>query len=205
VAELIEAYECGATLKRPAIDQSHPGKFYDTKLHESFVSVVFEWMTLPETSPVAGKLLVTLFQKIRTDLSLPDVEKYSTLWQRWIHYGLAKHPDSLENIKNHLFPPLFKLDRTGSLEFLQDLAKQNSMGGLNNSDLDAQAFLLLSAMEVGKKSGLVDELGKKLGGVSKKNSAYELRCFPTKKLREGTQLHHTSSGYYWSPPRSQIR
>lgn len=163
LTELMHAYEGGIFTKELAIVQSQPRSVCDSKLKDSFISAVFEWMSQPETAPAAGKLLVTLFQKLRVEsmeTTLPGDENYSILWQRWTHHGLARHPDSLENIKNYLFPPLFKLDRTGSIEFLRYLAKRGIIESFDNSELDAQAFLLLSAMEVGKKCGLVDESSK---------------------------------------------
>ena len=135
----------------------------DPNLWHSFVYAVFEWMSLPDTSPAAGKLLVTLFQKLRKvsmENESNDGEAYTILWQRWIGHGLTRHPNSLENIKNYLFPPLFKIDQTGSLKFLQDLARESHLEDLESQESDAQAFLLLSAMEVGKKSGLVEEASK---------------------------------------------
>lgn len=160
VTELMEAYGASVTIESLAIAQSHPRDLCGAKLKDSFVSAVFEWMHLPYTSPAAGKLLVTLFQKRKTE-SMQNtslaVENSTIPWQEWIRHGLARRPDSLENIKNYLFPPLFKLDRQGSLYFLQDLANQKSMESLSGSEMDAQTFLLLSALEVGKKFGLVDE------------------------------------------------
>jgi hypothetical protein len=127
------------------------------------VSDIFDWMTLPDTSPAAGKLLVTIFQELRKlshseDLSLQS-STHSSVWQRWIRGGLEKHPSSLENIKNYLFPPLFKFDRAGSIEFLEALSQEKSIDSFHTHELDSQSFLLLSAMEVGKKLGLVDDPG----------------------------------------------
>jgi hypothetical protein len=46
------------------------------------------------------------------------------------------------------------------VKFLHDLAEESHVNDLESQESDAQAFLLLSAMEVGKKSGLVDEPSK---------------------------------------------
>jgi hypothetical protein len=163
VTELMEVYGGSVFVGSRANFRRHVQNVDDPNLWHSFVYAVFEWMSLPDTSPAAGKLLVTLFQKFRvvsTENESSDGDAYTILWQRWIRHGLTRQPDSLENIKNYLFPPLFKLDRMGSLEFLQDLARESHVEDLESQESDAQAFLLLSAMEVGKKSGLVDESSK---------------------------------------------
>jgi hypothetical protein len=129
---------------------------------DSLVSSVFEWMTLPDISPGAGKFLVSFFRELRKDDTLTaskSADGLASLWKRWIHTGLGQHPESLENIQRHLFPPLFKMDRAGSVAFLQELTDLKSLPHLDAEDFDADAFLLLAAMEVGKKYGLVEEPG----------------------------------------------
>jgi hypothetical protein len=163
VKELTDVYGSDAFLGSRMNFKSYVQRVDDPNLWHSFVYAVFEWMSLPDTSPAAGKLLVTLFLRLRivsTENESNDGEAYIILWQRWIRHGLTRHPDSLENIKNYLFPPLFKIDKMGSLKFLQDLAQESHLEDLESQESDAHAFLLLSAMEVGKKSGLVGEASK---------------------------------------------
>jgi len=163
VRDMTEVYGGNAFLESRMEFKRHLQTFHDPNLWHSFVYAVFEWMSLPDTSPSAGKLLVTLFQKLRVvsmENESSDGEAYTILWQRWIRLGLTRHPDSLDNIKNYLFPSLFKLDKMGSLKFLQNLALESHLEDLKSQESNAQAFLLLSAMEVGKKSGLVDESSK---------------------------------------------
>jgi hypothetical protein len=163
VIELTEVYSGSAFTESGTHFQRRIQKVHDPDLWHSFVYAVFEWMLFPDTSPAAGKLLVTFFQKLRAISAKnpsSDDETYTTLWQRWIRTGLVRHPDSLESIKNYLLPPLFKLDKMGSVKFLQDLAEESHVNDLESQESDAQAFLLLSAMEVGTKSGLVDEPSK---------------------------------------------
>jgi hypothetical protein len=163
VKELSEIYGGSKFAENRTYIQCNFQKVRDPDLWHLFVYAVFEWMSLPDTSPAAGKLLVTLFQKLRAvsaDNKISGNETYTILWQNWIRNGLIRHPDSLENIKNYLFPPLFKLDKVGSLNFLQDLKREQHFEDLESKESDAQAFLFLSAMEVGKKSGLVDEPSK---------------------------------------------
>ncbi|KAG9237179.1 putative death-receptor fusion protein-domain-containing protein [Amylocarpus encephaloides] len=161
-----------------------------------FVSAIFFWLGPADVSPAAGKFLVTVFKRLKTNelgrtcsmalekISLPDKgsggngsqtthdtlkseeevgddshPSQSALWQQWIRQGLAKHPRALENVKNYLFSPLFKIDRLGSLAFLKDLNEQKEISELQNQDIDAQSMLQLAAMDAGKKAGLVEEPG----------------------------------------------
>ena len=127
---------------------------------DSFFSEMFDWMTYADISPAAGKFLVTVFRDLRTISGASSSSTNSTAsWQRWIRRGLSKNPEALENVKNYLFPPLFKLDRVGSLSFLGDLSKSSSIAGTQSQEMDAQSLLQLSAMETGKKAGLVEEPG----------------------------------------------
>ncbi|KFY35851.1 hypothetical protein V494_05528 [Pseudogymnoascus sp. VKM F-4513 (FW-928)] len=126
---------------------------------DKLVSEVFEWMSSPETCSAAAKFLVSLFGELKTSPieGSEDAGNYSKYWQRWIQQGLAKHPESLENVKNYLFPPLFKLDKAGSLQFLRNISANNAIDTVKNREVDSGATLFLSALEVGKKYGLVDD------------------------------------------------
>ncbi|OBT50818.1 hypothetical protein VE04_08320 [Pseudogymnoascus sp. 24MN13] len=126
---------------------------------DKLVSEVFEWMSAPETCSAAAKFLVSLFGELKTSPieGSEAAENYSIYWQRWIQQGLSKHPESLENVKNYLFPPLFKLDKPGSLQFLRNISANNAIDTVGNREVDSGATLFLSALEVGKKYGLVDD------------------------------------------------
>ncbi len=129
---------------------------------DNFFSEIFDWMTFADISPAAGKFLVTVFRDLRTtSRSMVIADSSTASWQRWISRGLSRHPEALENVKNYLFPPLFKLDRVGSLAFLGDLNKQSPVGTTQSQDIDAQSLLQLSAMDTGKKAGLVEEPGER--------------------------------------------
>lgn len=127
---------------------------------DSFLAEVFEWMTLADISPATGKFLVTVFRELRSICEGGSSSSHTASWQRWIREGLRKQPEALENVKNYLFPPLFKLDRPGSLLFLEDLNTQSSVWDIKNQEFDAQSLLQLAAIETGKKSGLVEEPSK---------------------------------------------
>lgn len=129
------------------------GLFWDSLIQESF-----DWMDLPDVSPAAGKFLVTVFRQLRTtDRSSVDGDDHAISWQRWIRKGLTKDPEALENVKTYLFPALFKLDRPGSLLFLDQLNNQKATSSDEVQEMDSHALLQLAAMEVGKKAGLLED------------------------------------------------
>lgn len=128
---------------------------------DPFIAEVFEWLAPADVSPAAGKFLVTLFKLLKVSSGEQiGLETRSALWQHWIRKGLAKNPQILENVKNYLFPALFKTDRPGSLEFLRDLNQTKAISDLQSQDIDSHALLQLASIEVGKKTGLVEEAGK---------------------------------------------
>ncbi len=125
---------------------------------DTFFLAIFEWMDLPDVSPAAGKFLVTLFRELKKkSLKTENQERATASWQRWIKAGLGKYPQALENVKNYLLQPLFRLDRSGSLEFLVDLNTQSTTLNFQNHEADFHALLQLAAIETGKKAGLIEE------------------------------------------------
>ncbi|PQE06896.1 HEAT repeat protein [Rutstroemia sp. NJR-2017a BVV2] len=150
----------------------------------------FEWMNLQDVSPSAGKFLVSLFKASKE--AFPELDSglgtHTRLWQRWISDGLSKYPDALENVKNYLLPPLFKLDRAGSLAFLEEL---NSRGALSteNEHVESDFLVQLSAMEVGKKAGLVEESNTITFQKNQKKSG---NCIVLQESSVGPLLTHPS-------------
>ncbi|EDN98844.1 hypothetical protein SS1G_13703 [Sclerotinia sclerotiorum 1980 UF-70] len=126
---------------------------------DGIVSETFQWMNLQDVSPSAGKFLVSLFKvskELATNVKTDESVAHTRLWQRWISDGLSQNPDALENIKNYLLPPLFKLDRVGSLAFLQDLNQKGPLE-MQGQNMESESLAHLSAIEVGKKAGLVED------------------------------------------------
>jgi hypothetical protein len=152
--ELIDAYRRRRRAASP-VSTRETAEFNNS--WDDMFSEVFEWMTLADVSPAAGKFLVTVFRELRSSSDGIPSTNLTVSWQRWIREGLKKQPEALENVKNYLFPPLFKLDRPGSLLFLEDLNKQASVWDMKDQEFDAQSLLQLAAIETGKKSGLIEE------------------------------------------------
>ncbi|TAQ88243.1 hypothetical protein B7494_g3410 [Chlorociboria aeruginascens] len=156
--ELIKVYKEQKVTTKSRIPRNSDISALDSTW-DVFISEIFGWMNLADVSPAAGKFLVTIFlilKKIspKTEEVVPD---HRALWQKWIREGLSKNPDSLENVKNYLLPPLFKLDRPSSLGFLEEINKQTPISDLGSQELNTHSILQLAAMEVGKKAGLVSD------------------------------------------------
>ncbi|KAM3083132.1 hypothetical protein ACMFMG_003796 [Clarireedia jacksonii] len=178
---------------RAALEKNGTISSKETSKHSDLDEIVletFEWMNLQDVSPSAGKFLVSLFKASKE--TFPEKESglgtHTILWQRWISDGLSKYPDALENVKNYLLPPLFKLDRTGSLAFLEDL---NSKGALSteNKHVESDFLVQLSAMEVGKKAGLVEESNTI---TFQKNQKKSTSCIVLQESSVGPLLTHPS-------------
>lgn len=135
-----------------------------SKLWESFVTELFRWMDLPYVVPVAGKLLVTIFSGLYKESKMPESPEKMTfdvaILHSWLEKALAANPDNLESIKNYVFTPLFKTDRDLSIKLLDDLNSLKPEQQKDGEELGAATLLQLAALEVGKKSGIVDDPSK---------------------------------------------
>jgi hypothetical protein len=135
----------------------------DLELWRSLIADIFSWMNLRYVCPTAGKLLLFLFQGLRalaTSGSRPDLASFDAItWLAWVQDGLATNPDIMESIKNYVFVPLFEAEKPSALQLLEAINHQNPIDTLSG-DVDHQALLQITGLEVGRKYGLVDEPGK---------------------------------------------
>ena len=130
-------------------------------LWQSLVSIMFSWMELHYVCPIAGKFIVNVLTGLTAmaaDGCHPGLEDFGAkTWQQWIQAGLSADMERLETVKTYVLTPLFVADRRSSLEFLkiyneESLETKDALSG-------DWALLRLAILEVGKKSGLVDEPG----------------------------------------------
>jgi len=130
-------------------------------LWKSLVSAMFSWMELHYVCPIAGKFIVNVFTGLTAmaaEGGHSGIEGFGPrTWQEWIQDGLRSHMHRLDSVKTYVLAPLFSADRRSSLEFLkiyneQSLETKDALSG-------DWALLRLAVLEVGKKSGLVDEPG----------------------------------------------
>ncbi|KAL8420035.1 hypothetical protein RB594_002984 [Gaeumannomyces avenae] len=130
-------------------------------LWRRFCGDLVSWMYLHYVCSVAGKFIVTLFKALlaRSSIDNSNLQGFTVqTWLSWLHRELRVNPGILENMKLYVFGPLFK-DRPLSLELLDILNRPTESGEGSQGELDSIAVLRLAALEVGKKSGLVDDPG----------------------------------------------
>lgn len=157
VSEVIRADTQYAKDAEPWLALGNAGDGFGSELScwDHLMSTFFNWMSLPPVSPIAGKVTAIFMQALRK--GSPFSIHAITFWDAWIsRYTNGPTHESLENVKNYVLPHLFKLDRSGSVEFLVRLTKKAT------GPLSEDVLLLLATLEVGKKGGLVEEPGARI-------------------------------------------
>lgn len=135
-----------------------------TVLWQNWVAEVFKWMELHYICPVAGKFLVVIFSMLSAESSSADKDTAAEftvkVLRKWLEDALSADPSILESVKNYVFAPMFKSDRKLSLALLEELNESGPDSNMSSLVADATALLHLAALEVGKKSSIVDEPSK---------------------------------------------
>ncbi|KAG5930390.1 hypothetical protein E4U42_001636 [Claviceps africana] len=122
----------------------------------NFMSELFHWMKLHFVCPTAGRLAVTIYRFWRQDESGDSILSIE-VWHQWLLDFLTEEPALLESIKNYIFLPLFKADRSEALRFLRHISQDRAVSGSADVNMDIPALLQLAALETGKRIGLVEE------------------------------------------------
>ncbi|KAK0766713.1 hypothetical protein N5P37_000440 [Trichoderma harzianum] len=131
----------------------------DIEIWSVFTTELLQWTRLHFICPAAGKFIVSLCRALRKRGHEDSTGLSIDTWHRWLLEFLAQEPSLLENFKNYIFLPLFKVDRPEGLKLLQKVNQHESSSTVApaNEDFDANALLTLAALETGKKVGLVEE------------------------------------------------
>lgn len=137
-------------------------------LWEAWVVQIFNWMELHYICPVAGKFLVTLFSALyhqSATVEQPQLPLNGALdagiLRKWLETAVSSNPDIFETVKNYVLAPLFKSDRALSIALLKELNNTIPEGQTGSAGgEDVTALLRLAALEVGKKSSIVDDPSK---------------------------------------------
>ncbi|KAK4650207.1 hypothetical protein QC762_705330 [Podospora pseudocomata] len=126
------------------------------ELWKSFVFHLFSWMELTYVCPLAGKCIVHVFRGLDSAAALDPTTGFDVeLWRQWLQDALVQNPEILEDIKNYVLVAIFKADKAAALRLLHVFNKQQLSNNQQGSD---QGILLqLATLELGKKTGLVDE------------------------------------------------
>ncbi|GAD96200.1 HEAT repeat protein [Paecilomyces variotii No. 5] len=121
--------------------------------------------TSAEVASASGAVLAALFQKIKAALPSTqniylDPTNSLPLWVAPAKQIMLRNMDSLDIMSNHMLSPLFTVDSAGFRSFIYQLPIQILLSGdMTEAPLD-QFSLLFSALQIGKKVGLVHEDGK---------------------------------------------
>ncbi|CAN8096998.1 unnamed protein product [Discula destructiva] len=131
-------------------------------LWQSFVAEIFTWMELHYICPVAGKHLVLLFSllhaRTKSEASeFTDAGFGIGILRTSLENALLSNPDILESVKNYVFTLMFRSDRKLSAALLIELKESVPDDQKSKPDGDITALLHLAALEVGKKSAIVDD------------------------------------------------
>lgn len=124
---------------------------------DDFVAKLFDWMELQYVCSVAGTLLVTIFTSPWSKGS--STRFHPDSWQKFIYRALEANVELLEPIKLYVFIPLFRVDRPGALEYLQNMYSLQSLTTNQSTGWDLNSMIWLAMLEAGKKAGVVEEPG----------------------------------------------
>lgn len=149
-------------------------------LWQEWVIEIFNWMELHYICPVAGKFLVIVFSNLFRKDSVADSGRTNStgfdisILRQWLEAAISDNLDNLENVKNYLLANMFKSDRGLSIALLKELSRRGPEQRTSGADEDVTALLHLAALEIGKKSSIVDEPSK----------SYTLKSFTNEYLIE---------------------
>jgi len=133
-------------------------------LWDEIFAQLFLRMAVYYIRAIAGRYIVTAYQAICR--APPGVvqgkngEPFTLdVWLAWLQAALENTPALLDSMKNYVFLPLFKDDKAQSLRLLQHMTTIDALSSASGDDVGLQALLRFTALEVGKKVGIVDEPG----------------------------------------------
>ncbi|KAF4124146.1 hypothetical protein GMORB2_5862 [Geosmithia morbida] len=122
-----------------------------------FFVELFQWMRIHFICPTAGRCIVLLYRTIRARDSAQYPELQVETWNQWLLDFLSENPSLLESVKNYVLLPLFKADRSEALRYLHMASNQKVIGTTMDLEMDMTILLQLTALETGKRVGLVEE------------------------------------------------
>ena len=131
----------------------------DLELWASFVLQLLSWMKFPYICPLVGKSANLILQDLsRSDTPLAGFTIET--WQKWLRSAVVHNPEILEDMKTYVLMPLFEKDKSASVTLLKILNQEEPTVALGTDAVnDPELIFRLSALELGKKTGLVDEPG----------------------------------------------
>jgi hypothetical protein len=133
----------------------------------NFTRKLFDWVQYQDSAPAAGQAICALLQcvddvnnrvKVTEDSSTP-----LPFWVEPLLASLRDHPESLLNLRYHVFPTLFTMDIQDYICFLNHIGLHKLFAGakfegvITSSSGEEYIFrnLLYAALQVGKETGFV--------------------------------------------------
>lgn len=154
-----------AFLKEKAVDQPHIEQYLSQVevdlSFQSFVKTLFDWIRFADIAPVAGQAICAVIQ------TSPDVN-----WTYALVQSVQEYPESLMNLRHHVFPVLFMAKGVDYVAYLKDLGldilplicpDSDDARNLQPPDCSKRLLpmsaekraLLFASLQVGKDVGLV--------------------------------------------------
>lgn len=144
----------------------HTSNRWETTLElwDEIFAQLFLRMAVWHIRAIAGKYIVTLYQAVCKApagvIQGRNAEVFTLdVWLVWLQAALETTPTLLDSMKNYVFLPLFKDDRKESLRLLEHMSKADGLSPDSGDEVDIQFLLRFTALEVGKKVGIVEEPG----------------------------------------------
>jgi hypothetical protein len=144
----------------------HTSEHWETTLElwDEIFAQLFLRMAVWHIRAIAGKYIVTAYQAIckapAETIQGSNGESFTLdVWQNWLQAALEATPTLLDSMKNYVFLPLFKDDKKESLRLLEHMSKADTLSPDSGDEVDLQFLLRFTALEVGKKVGIVEEPG----------------------------------------------
>lgn len=142
---------------------------------EYFLDGLLNWILQNDAAPAAGHLICVVLAKAREQqadlLSCTDSTTGLPSWVKPLEKSVRKAPHTIQNFKNYVFPDVFRLSLTDYLRCLEHWHLDDQirlkvidpvLDGEGNtwSEGDVETILLFAALQTGKETGLIKEVGK---------------------------------------------
>ncbi|KAG9254907.1 putative death-receptor fusion protein-domain-containing protein [Emericellopsis atlantica] len=135
--------------------RSLPGSVDETETWRRLFADIIYWARMRTTSPVTGKLIVNLYRALRTREGQWVIEP--SRFHQWLLDFIQDGLSALEDVKNYIFLPMFKVDRAESLRYLKAVSDVDNTAWDLNQQVSMPTLLQLAALETGKRVGFVEE------------------------------------------------
>lgn len=172
-------------------------------LWRKFFAQLFGHMKAQSMSTVAAKFIVDVHLALRRLPELDPSHLTVAAWQKWVVAALTAHPQLLETIKLYVFVPIFKEDRGGALEYLNQMVKMQYVLSNDGAKFDLAKNLQLAALDAGKKVGIVEQPGMScsIAREASPNMCQGLSAMPHPNWKSLHSMSRSSTTYLYTPLR----